>query len=242
MHTRFSGMVGENQPARAFTLIELLVVIAIIGILTSILLPVLSRTKTRAISITDVNNLKQIITANQLYVTDSNDILPWPNWLSGDRPNRPGWLYSLDTSVIGPARFKAETGLFWGSLHLPQIYMCPMDVTNTTQFSQRDQQISSYAMNGAVIGYSRTNYPAVKSVQMRPDDVLFWETDEKQPKYFNDGSNFPKEGVSIRHLNGAINATIGGSVSYIRIDYWYLQVDDPNKNSLWCYPGSSDGR
>ena len=117
-----------------------------------------------------------------------------------------------------------------------------MDNINNPLFAQRKQQLSSYAMNGAVIGYNRTNFPACKLTQIRPEDVAFWETDEKQPKYFNDGANYPKEGVSTRHLNGAINAAFGGSVSYIRIDTWYIEVDDANKNNLWCYPGSADGR
>jgi hypothetical protein len=97
-------------------------------------------------------------------------------------------------------------------------------------------------MNGAVIGYNRTNFPACKLSQMQPEDVAFWETDEKQPKYFNDGANYAKEGVSARHLNGAINAAFGGVVSYIRIDTWYIEVDETNKNNLWCYPGSANGR
>jgi hypothetical protein len=77
---------------------------------------------------------------------------------------------------------------------------------------------------------------------MKPDDVAFWETDEKDPSYFNDGANFPEEGVSGRHENGAINATFGGSVSYVRLGAWYVQVYETNKNSLWCYPDSPDGR
>ena len=117
-----------------------------------------------------------------------------------------------------------------------------MDNTNSPLFSERDQQLSSYAMNGAVIGYFRTNFPPEKLTRMRPDDVAFWETDEKDPSYFNDGANFPEEGVSARHENGAINATFGGSVSYIRMGAWYLQVYETNKNSLWCYPDSPDGR
>ncbi len=48
--------------------------------------------------------------------------------------------------------------------------------------------------------------------------------------------------ASVWNLNGAINAAFGGSVSYIRIDTWYIEVDDANKNNLWCYPGSPDGR
>ena len=117
-----------------------------------------------------------------------------------------------------------------------------MDDTNSPLFSQRSQQSSSYAMNGAVCGYMRTNFPVSKLSAFQPEDVAFWETDEKHPKYFNDGANFPKEGVSSRHLNGAINAAFDGSAGYIRIDTWYIDVADSNKNILWCYPGSPDGR
>ena len=214
--------VVSNQPfvrvaTSAFTLVELLVVIAIIGILAAMLTPTLGTSKNHAIQMVDINNLKEIITATDLYANDNGDVLPWPNWYKGDSPTRPGWLYTLDDTVTGPAQFKINTGLLWKTLQNQKLYMCPMDSTSNPLFAQRDQQLSSYAMNGAVIGYGRTNFPACKLSQMQPDDVAFWETDEKQPKYFNDGANYPKEGVSTRHLNGAINAAFGGAVSYIEI-------------------------
>jgi len=231
-----------RREAAAFTLIELLVVIGIIAVLAGLLLPVLSVAKNRGVETIDIGNFKQIITTVQLYVTDNQDILSAPNWKSQDYSGYPGWLYTLNPAATGPAQFQIEKGIFWPTLLNQKLYMCPMDHTNTALFAQRDQQLSSYAMNGAVVGYDRTNFPPARLTAMRPDDIAFWETDEQDPTYFNDGANFPAEGVSGRHQNGAINAAFGGSVSYVRLGAWYLQVYDTNKNSLWCYPGSSDGR
>ncbi len=61
-----------------FTLIELLVVIAILGILASLLLPSLSRAKTKAQGVTCLNNGKQLMLAMTLYIGDYNDFFP-PN-------------------------------------------------------------------------------------------------------------------------------------------------------------------
>jgi len=238
-----------NNLKRAFTLIELLVVIAIISILAALLLPALSHAKNQAGKVIDLNNLKQVMVSLHLYATDNADLLPFPNWDDGGSSGtNAGWLYTPDPTAVGTNRFRTETGTLWNNLHTAKVYVCPIDKTTEARYSARDgqveeraQQLSSYAMNGAVTGFmAKTELPE-KLSKMHASDCAFWETDESDPFFFNDGANFPQEPVSKRHNQGAIQAAFDASVNYIRFDAWMQMADDPGRNSLWCYPDSPDG-
>jgi len=246
-------MLQRARRIFAFTLVELLIVIAIIAILAALLWPALSRGSNQSAKAADLNNLRQILTAVHVYTVDNHDRLTWPNWDYGgampDGSARPGWLYKPELSASGTNIFNGQEGLLWDSLRGGKIFLCPMDRPDAPysvkgKVEYRAQQLSSYIMNGAVIGFRsgfHSNSPAVKISQMRPSDCLLFEADDRKAFSFNDGSSWPSEGITIRHLNGATQAALDGSASYVRHDDWQTDVACTNKNRLWCYPNTIDG-
>ena len=100
-------------------------------------------------------------------------------------------------------------------------------------------------MNGSTAKYSTAKASLILDDFQR-DDILMWEQDEKSPFYFNDGGNYPNEGISVRHSIGALCGNADGSAEYRKIQDWTFdavtsQSPTQTKNRVWNRPDTATG-
>ncbi|MDB6124449.1 MAG: hypothetical protein JWQ71_3442 [Pedosphaera sp.] len=172
----------------AFTLIELLVVIAIIAILAALLLPTLAKGKSQALSISCINNVKQLEICWHLYAVDHADILPPNNFvydiLSG-KPMTEGVSWCTNLAPFDPSPEGIENAMIYPYNQSTAIYRCPADKSTLETLDGvklGNPRLRSYNMSQSVNGYPEydlsfsTNCPSFKKfTEIRnpaPDKLL----------------------------------------------------------------------
>lgn len=235
-----------------FTLLELLIVIAVIGILAALLLPGLQRMREKGKRTLCLANTRSIVRAELQYADMYQDFLTPPSWGSANGMTELCWLYQapLDPADERQQANQMQKGLLWSLVQDGRVYRCPADVADSSDlrlfYSQRIQKISSYVMNGAVAGYGRLGPGrSFKLGSFAPLSILYWETDERTPFFFNDGGSYPSEGITERHVGGAIVGAFDGHVYHIRNADYYGEVARAGggdaRNYLWCAPDTANG-
>jgi prepilin-type N-terminal cleavage/methylation domain-containing protein len=235
---------------RAFTLIELLVVIAIIAILAALLLPALASAKQKAQRTKCLSQNKQIGLASQMYSNDNGDYAVWPNW----GINNPGWLYNpVGGAIPAPTDPAYAQGTLWPYNGNKNIYLCPSENTNLPNFTQRPEKLSTYVLNGSVLGYHgtpRLGFPVHKLTQMNPVAYMMWEPDDSNlpgnpvTSVYNDGSNQPNtsNGPSRRHVTGCIVTSYDGHGEFLQFMAFNAEMNKFGvPGLLWNDPDSKDG-
>jgi prepilin-type processing-associated H-X9-DG protein len=158
---RFSGKSARCVPA--FTLIELLVIIAIIAILAALLLPVLARAKSQALSAACLNNVKQLEVCWHLYALDNRDILVPNNSvysINSWTPMDTGASWCPGDTRTDDNFTNIENGMLFPYNRSLAIYHCPAD--KSTIESETGQPLPqlrtrSYNLSQSINGYAEYN-------------------------------------------------------------------------------------
>jgi prepilin-type N-terminal cleavage/methylation domain-containing protein/prepilin-type processing-associated H-X9-DG protein len=120
-----SATTRNRSEFSAFTLIELLVVIAIIAILAGMLLPALSKAKSKSHSAVCLANTKQLQLCWQLYADDFNDNMVL-NWIGSSNAWIDGTGASLAYDLPGATNVQTvRRGLLFQYNSSEGIYVCP---------------------------------------------------------------------------------------------------------------------
>jgi prepilin-type N-terminal cleavage/methylation domain-containing protein len=217
---------------RGFTLIELMTVVAIIAILSSILLPALSKAKAKAQGLTSLNNTKQLTVAWMIYADDHNGVLAYnlgATITSNNPPMELNWVNNvLDWSTTSPTSSDntnssklVETGIGPYASKDPNIYRCPSDraLSDVQKGAGWSSRVRSYSMNAMIGdagaysqgGYNKNNPEYVQFFKYaaipRPSDIFVFveeHADSIDDGYFvNNADYLAWKNLPASHHDGA---------------------------------------
>jgi len=159
------NMPSPGKRHSGFTLIELLVVIAIIAILAAMLLPTLSRAKSKATAVQCMSNLRQLQLGWTMYANDNQDFLTGNHWVqekdhvSGNW--MVGWIDALTPNVNDNTNIQnlldAKVAQMGPYMKSPGVYRCAASRVMVNEFGAMYPVCRNVSMN-VFMGY--INNPA----------------------------------------------------------------------------------
>jgi prepilin-type processing-associated H-X9-DG protein len=175
---------------RGFTVFELTAVIAIIAVLVSLLCAALNQTKTKALRISCLDNMKQLQFAWEMYTDDNDGALPLNQTaqsIIGKENRIPRNGSSENSWVVGNARrdpnaLNIQKGSLFRYVKTVEPYHCPMD-DSTVDGHPDVLRSRSYSMN-AYLGGDEVLNPALKYSELRrPGNTFVFIEEHENSKW-----------------------------------------------------------
>ncbi len=212
----FNGGKDNMKKSLRFTLIELLIVIAIIAILASMLLPALRKARDKAKQISCAGNLKQIGSAQHMYVNDSN-----------------GFFWAADLGETDPRDWRMQVYDYGfrvqknpaGMPDVPRL-QCQRSYVVGSMAGRKPGNFTSYGMNRKINNKENVRMARLKKTEKK---VMFADSSEQSAFLERYGINNPAYYyMDIRHNFGANIVYVDGHLNWTRDLPSEIEAWDPN--------------